>query len=348
MLRIMAPVPHIEQENARFCGPAVAQMVLAANGFGVSSQAELFDHWCNNGGDVPWTSSPRGIALTLGARMPERAARHQVVTSTSVEAITRVLCRAVSVGETPVMLVFKLDHWIVVNGCMVSDWPASAHDGAYAIHGLMIHDPAIRRDLRTPEAPLHHLVAYREWRRSYARFPVSAALVNYPPYQEKYIAICAGEPDGAFTQHDVANVYGPARSPEQAMGDARRALIEARLLAVDLWQAIAWESVPGRPVLTHSLTRDDDATYHVPFLRRTSREHARSVLRPFGTTSGGPRGTLSPGAIAQLPVVPLVIRVGAVTGEFREAIAVPDGGLDLASIAPREKWVAAGLLLPES
>ena len=37
------------------------------------------------------------------------------------------------------------------------------------------------------------------------------------------------------------------------------------------------------------------------------------------------------------------VSVGDWHGEFCGAIACPDGGIDLASVAPRERWEAAGL-----
>ena len=341
---ISVPVEHREQETPRYCGPAAAQMVLGASGRDIETQDRLFHRWCNSQIDVSWTTSPESLAITLARRMPARADRRRVVTSASIDATTRRLCRAVSQGDAPIVLVYNLDHWIVVSGCQVSAWPAAADDIAYAIHGLMIHDPAIRRASGSRNAPLLHVVTYREWARSYLRFPVLPELVAYPPYKGRYIVIGADEPGASSPQQAFDNAYGDARPAEQAMRDASRALVEAPLLQSEPWISLREQLCPGKPVLTGSIVRDDDATWHVPFLRH---DDQRTSAR-WGSTAGGVRGWLEPRGLEQTASdVPLVVRVGALTGEFREAIASQGGTLDLASIAGRDRWENAGYRLPE-
>src|SRR4051812_8715602 len=125
-------VMHIEQENERFCGPAAAQMVRAANGRNAETQEALFERWCRGQGDIGWASSPLGISRTLARRMPERASRYQIATTGTEEALSRKLCWALFQGSIPILLVNRSDHWIVVNGCGVSSPPISARDSSYA------------------------------------------------------------------------------------------------------------------------------------------------------------------------------------------------------------------------
>src|SRR3954449_11026490 len=98
------PVMHTEQENERFCGPAAAQMVLAANGRDAETQEALFDRWCHGQGDIGWGSSPLGISRTLTRRLPNRADSYQIATTDTEEALSRKLCWALFQGSAAIVL----------------------------------------------------------------------------------------------------------------------------------------------------------------------------------------------------------------------------------------------------
>ena len=344
------PVTHSEQENERFCGPAAAQMVLAANGLNAESQETLYDRWCHGQGDIGWASSPLGISRTLARRMPELASRHQIATTETEEALSRKLCWALFQGSIPIVLVNRIDHWVVVNGCGVSSTPASARDSSYAIDHLTLHDPAVRRSKRHRDRQLLQVISYAEWRRSYLRYAVSPALVDNPAYQRKYVAITDLEPGGHFEQPVADEQQGETRSPAQAGVDALAALRTEASLQGEPWKTLGESVVALRPVWTLGLSGDGSGVYHVPFCRKSdvSSANLTPLIARIGETSGGPRGTILVPYVGERGTpasvdVPLIVSVGGWDGAFCGAIACPGGGIDLASVAPRERWEAAGL-----
>jgi len=350
MIVAQIPVMHAEQENERFCGPAAAQMVLAANGLGTETQDALFERWCHGQGDIGWASSPLGLSRTLARRMPERASCHQIATTNTEESLSRKLCWALFQGSIPIVLVNRIDHWVVVNGCGVSSTPISAQDSSYEIDHFLLHDPAVRRSNHYQDQQLLQLVPYAEWRRNYLRYAVSPALVDNPLYQRKYIAITDLEPGGDFEPSVVEERPGESRSASQAIADALAVLQSEGSLQREPWKTLSESLVALRPVWTHGLSGDENGVYHVPFCRRNDISSFNEIPRivRIGETTGGPRGTILVPYVGERgsPVavdVPLIVSVGDWHGEFCGAIACPDGGIDLASVAPRERWEAAGL-----
>ena len=351
MIVAQIPVMHAEQVNERYCGPAAAQMVLAANGLAIETQAALFDRWCHGQGDIGWASSPLGISRTLTRRMPVRARNYQIATTDTEEALSRKLCWALFQGSVAIVLVNRIDHWIVVSGCGVSAAPKSPQDPSYVIDHFMLHDPAVRRAEGSHHRQLLQVIPYAEWRRSYLRYAVSPALVSNPDYQNRYIAITDAEPGGAFDQPDLDEEPGETRSAEQAVLDAIAALRAEASLQQEPWKSLGASLIALQPVWTLGSSGDSNGVYHVPFCRKgdTHIVAETPMIMRVGETSGGPRGTiLVPSARERtVPVaidVPLIVSVGGWRGEFRGAIACPDGGIDLISVAPRERWEAAGLL----
>jgi hypothetical protein len=345
------PVMHIEQENERFCGPAAAQMVLAANGHDAETQEALFERWCHGQGDIGWASSPLGISRTLARRMPEHASRYQIATTGTEEALSRKLCWALFQGSIPIVLVYRINHWIVVNGCGVSSTPMSAQDSSYAIDHFLVHDPAVRRTGQSQHRQLLQVVSYDEWRRSYLRYAVSPALVSNPEYQSKYVGIIDSEPGGEFDQPDLDEEPAETRSAEQAVFDAMTALRAEASLREEPWKRLGEALIPLQPVWTLGSLGDANGAYHVPFCRKSDIgvASATPVIVRVGETSGGPRGTILVPHIGKPRSnrgidVPLIVSVGSWHGEFRGAISCPDGGIELISVAPRERWEAAGLL----
>jgi hypothetical protein len=350
MIVAQIQVMHAEQVNERYCGPAATQMVLMANGLAIETQAALFERWCHGQGDIGWASSPLGISRTLTRRMPERATAYQIATTDTEEALSRKLCWALFQGGVAVVLVNRIDHWIVVNGCGVSSVPSSPQDPTYTIDHFLLHDPAVRRTERSQDRQLLQVIPYAEWRRSYLRYAVSPALVSNPDYQNRYIAITDAEPGGAFNSPDLDEEPGETRSADQAVLDAITALRTEAALQEEPWQSLGATLVALQPVWTLGPSGDSNGAYHVPFCRKRDAHLVAEtpMIMRSGDTSGGPRGTIlvpskggrpSPVAID----VPLIVSIGGWRGEFRGAIACPGGGIDLVSVAPRERWEAAGL-----
>ena len=345
------PVMHVEQVNERYCGPAATQMVLAANGLAIETQSALFERWCHGQGDIGWASSPLGISRTLARRLPERATGYQIATTETEEALSRKLCWALFQGSVAVVLVNRIDHWIVVNGCGVSAPPTSARDDSYTIDHFLLHDPAVRRSEGSQDRQLLQVIPYAEWRRSYLRYPVSPALVSNPVYQSKYIAITDAEPGGDFDQPDLDEKPGETRTSTQAVLDALAALQTDASLQSEPWKSLGASLVARQPVWTLGPLGDGNGVYHVPFCRKSDvgSADASPVIVRIGETSGGPRGTILVPSAGQPRSnraidVPLIVSVGGWRGEFRGAIACPGGGIDLVSVAPRERWEAAGML----
>ena len=141
------------------------------------------------------------------------------------------------------------------------------------------------------------------------------------------------------------------RLAEQAVLDAMTALRSEASLQEEPWKRLGEGLIALQPVWALGSLGDANGVYHVPFCRKSELgvPNATPVIVRVGETSGGPRGTILVSHIGKPRSnrgidVPLIVSVGGSRGEFRGAIACPDGGIELISVAPRERWEAAGLL----
>lgn len=153
-------VPYHQQDTNHWCGSACVLMVLhslgmaSAGGFPLDQKrVRMIAH--NSAKSDPtyqWASAPDGLTAALNylchrsdVPLPEKegaARRWELVAAGSEEEISRYIVWSLWHYRTPaIALVFGMQHWVVVGGCVTSRPPRSAEDTGYDIVGFHLCDP---------------------------------------------------------------------------------------------------------------------------------------------------------------------------------------------------------------
>jgi hypothetical protein len=153
-------VPYHQQDTAHWCGSACALMVLhylgvgRAGGFPLDQKRVrmVAQHSARFDPTYQWVSAPDGLTAALnyfcersdvavaGKEGAER--RWELVAADSEEELSRYIVWTLWRYRTPaIALVFGMQHWVVVGGCVTSRPPAGPNDTGYEIIGFHLSDP---------------------------------------------------------------------------------------------------------------------------------------------------------------------------------------------------------------
>jgi hypothetical protein len=188
MADVIVPVQRRQQENLYFCGPATAQMVLAALGVPTppvppSWQKQLWDYITQHTGanrpdDAPddpyafdgqkcewcagewncWTTTPGVLAALLNQQL---IGSYAIAKHSSEESATGALLDTIDQQLPAVALVYGWMHWLVVDGYRHSR-PNAEPVAGRQLNGVYIRNPEKGRT--------GHYVRWAKWQTSYLWF----------------------------------------------------------------------------------------------------------------------------------------------------------------------------------
>ena len=157
MPRRLLTVPYYSQGPDPYCGPASADMVLAAIDGTVESLDRLYSRiknashveegmTCDDGTFKKWSSAPDGLAAAITDLSPSALERpFRICSLDSDQALTRRVIWSIyrdhAQNIPQVVLVYGVQHWLVVEGYDTSDDPKGADDGSYTINAIFFKDP---------------------------------------------------------------------------------------------------------------------------------------------------------------------------------------------------------------
>lgn len=287
-----------------YCGCACSEMVLSMLGISVT-QKTMFG-LTHDPNKAIWGSTPDLLSAGLKQYVSGPGSSNFERNSTaSEEGLSRKICWAIKkYGTRPIALVYGRGHWIVVNGFQSSAEPASSDDADYQISNIFIDNPYMQRskDSATNGHALYEVVPYAEWRRHYLAAPVPSQETDLD-YRGYYIGILDQEPAGSFVdQMYVPNIPSGA-TPIPTIDAAQTA--ENLLSTLDVFQVSApWYKFPGQ-VRASAILLDRDSRW----LQDDSYFVAFEWINPATPEH----------------LYPLLMRISALDGTFRGAVAVPDG-----------------------
>lgn len=218
----------------------------------------------------------------------------------------------------PVAMVFGSAHWIVVRGYDASDAPASVDDVSYSLTAFDVNNPWPPTPSPAPPPPhtagdpcggggnrgvANEHITYATWQADY----MTGIPGGY--WAGKFVAACDPEPPGqrlGTTRRPTDRTLGDRLIGTQAA--ARSA--QSGLRAYGLYERKGWQTAlrdtgPGEPVLVQRLDHLDRYYYIVPM--QTSPER-----------------------------VPVLASVDARFGDYRQAVALPEGSQLVAGLDQRE------------
>jgi hypothetical protein len=306
------PIAYHQQDTDYYCGAACAQMVLDGIGTGLLDQNALYaDNHSHSTIEGGWATAPDGLQWTLNDRRPAGfPGWFALFALTTEDAISRKLCWTIHhyrVG--PVALVYGYQHWIVIRGYDASAAPANSYDSSYSINAFFVNNPWPPTP-STPPPPPHsgadgcgtggmrgvadEHITYATWQADY--------MTGVPAghWMGQFVAVCDPEPPtpvrGQMRQ-TAAHLRGDRLiQPADATQRAVEGLKEYGLLDRDSWKTALAATSPGHPVLVQRLDRLDSFYYIVPM--QTGEQNR----------------------------VPVAVSVDARFGQYRQSIALRDGG----------------------
>jgi hypothetical protein len=153
-------VPYHQQDTTHWCGSACALMVLhylgvtRAGGFPLDQKRVrmVAQNSARSDPTYQWVSPPDGLTSALNyfcerSDFPligkkDKARRWELVAANSEEEISRYIVWTLWHYRTPaIALVFGMQHWVVVGGCVTSRPPKGPDDTGYEIIGFHLSDP---------------------------------------------------------------------------------------------------------------------------------------------------------------------------------------------------------------
>lgn len=326
----------IHRQNADgYCGAASAQMALASLGMDPSQLAQNSLYSASH--EKPWYSRPDLLTETLNDQWQNaKDLRFRLYRCADRAGMVGVMRRMFEQfgddGAVAIALTMSTHHWVVVRGFETHpddptkligfhvrnpmpslqgnpvDWPHAKDDDCCAQQGM---------------CPTCHYMSLARWNREVEPVSVDS------DWKDEFLVICPDRvvpgmsdevmvpttPDG---EADPAPPSGPILSVQEV--EARvQDMISHRddnpFLTRDCISGAVTRTQPSTPILVEGLNRDgsvnpDDAYYLVPFVDPDG---------DWGDSNS----------------VPMAMTVNAVTGEFEEVIATPDGSIyDPAWITP--------------
>src|SRR5262245_40049952 len=177
------PVPHHQQDDTFYCGPATAQMLLLHAGAGLIGQDDLEAEITPHNGEAKWASSPAGLLYGLNSHLPTSTASTLALFQLdSVDSISRKIVWTVKHSRVgAAVLVRGAAHWVVVSGYETSAEPSGPGDTSYSINSFDVNNPspALTDHPPPPHGPgdgcggggntgmtIDH-ISYGEWSSSY-------------------------------------------------------------------------------------------------------------------------------------------------------------------------------------
>ena len=308
MAEVTVPVTWVHQETLYYCGPAVAQMMLAAIGVvkppspptwqdrlwtiiqsvtdetrpsnagpGTPSAPEFQEQLCekcaSTSGYTCWATTPGALERTLNGQ--QGSAHYSVSTTGSDSAATIATLDVLDRGLPGLALVWGWQHWVVVDGYRHSGPDAWALPGRN-LNGMF---------LRNPQVPGMLYVDWQVWKDDYLNFVPCGQYGNTIVVLDGHrVAVPPPSPPAAPTNVRIlGREIFPFRKAASAMIPPASASDAAKRAAAELLQSSArWRAAldgkdPDTPLLVQRLDRYDDYYYIVPFKRGTA-ETARLTI----------------------------------------------------------------------
>lgn len=159
--------PWYRQEQANYCGPATARMIL--NSTPVSGRDRTQDQlWttirANNTEGNAYATDPDGLRAAIVANdtrsNPADRWRIDVQNGADVaKAVGKLAYTAEVFGTPSASLIFRGDHWVAVTGVETSARPST---GNFTVQNVYINDPNLEM-----KAGKKQKVSYETWKKSY-------------------------------------------------------------------------------------------------------------------------------------------------------------------------------------
>ena len=307
MAEVTVPVTWVEQETLYYCGPAVAQMTLAA--LGVASppipptwQDQLWaiiqtvtdevrpsnagpnadsappfpEQLCEKctgiAGYSCWSTSPGALERLLNGQ--QAVASYAAETKGSEDDATITLLDTIDRGIPGIALVRGWQHWVVVDGYTHSGpdpWPV----GGRNVNGVYLQNPQV--------AGVHY-VDWRKWKDDYLRFVPCGQYANTMVVLDGHrLAAPPVSPPAPPTNLHILGRDVYVRRNEDGMIPPDAARAAAQKAAAALLESSARWRTPlagkglGDPLLVQRLDRYDEYYYIVPF-KSGAADTARLVI----------------------------------------------------------------------
>lgn len=312
-------VSHHQQDTSYYCGAACAQMVLQSIGAGVVDQDDLYTDARNHTSELAsWYNPPDGLQWVMNDRRPAGFGGWFALYALSTEdAISRKIVWTIHHYQVaPIALVYSGDHWIVVRGYEASAAPTGSTDTSFTITAFEVNNPwpPVPGSSPPPPPPPPHSVgdgcgtggnrgvanehvAYATWQSSYMTGNVYGTAWN-----AKNVAICDPDPPPEHPGRvapQVKRLSGEQLiSPKEAVDLATAGIRQYGLHQKKGWREAFKNRKPLTPMLVQRLDRTDSFYYIVPF-------------------EGRNKAAVS------------AVSVDARFGDYRQSIAVPEGGSGL-------------------
>lgn len=332
-MSIVVPARIHRQNSEGYCGAASAQMALAALGMDPRQLAQKQLYTASH--EEPWFSRPDLLTRTLNDRWQNRKnLRFRLYRCADIAGMVGVMRRMFEQfggeGAVAIALTMHTNHWVVVRGFETHP------DDPSQLIGFHVRNPMPSIELN-PEDKEHaedddccgadggkcrtcHYMSLARWYRDVAPVKWDG------PWKNEYLVICLDRVGQdlnddvtvspvADTSAERVTPTGPILSAQELEARVREVIADNPFLGEECLTKPLTTTRAATPILVEGLNPDgstnrEDAYYLVPF------------VDPNG--AGGDPGS-----------VPLAMTVNAVTGEFEEAIAMPDGSIyDPASITP--------------
>lgn len=334
----MLTVPYHQQNTNEYCGAACAQMVLTALGqdIGTLIQSALYTtSHTSPSGATGWYSYPDGLVKTLNDEWGDaEGLRFLLYICATKDGLLRNVRQTIenSAGHHagPIVATGLTDHWVVVKGVEVD--PAASVGGVAPIIGLHLNNPLPARTgaadwphSGTDDCPLGqkkgwfcYFVSVNFWNSNMMR-----GVQTSGPWRRKFLAICLSPNPGTGADQVIvpASEAGsrtnssppgvPARTPAEISESVERLAAANPFAGIECLNGALAGATPGAPLFVQGIAEDgseasSESYYIVPFFRE-------------GEVSG-PDGEYQPGT-----QVPLLVTFNAYTGEFEEAVGLPEG-----------------------
>ncbi len=260
-----------QEDPVRYCGPAVAKMILRWHGV-KQSQTALWESiqdaaeqngWdkCDECPNVPcakWYSAPEALHHVLNE---QSGVPFKLVTTGVGAAADHAIVWSLLQGVPASALVKGRAHWVVVEGYQVDREPTAIGDTGYQLFGLHLIDP-------NKNVKARQYLPSNRWRAEYFY------AVPCGRFEGKFVAVCDPEPPPPARGPTVP-IRRPSRpttdgqflSPTKVVQVATDGLRNAGLWKHPNWAAALDRAIPGTPRLVHRLDRPRSFYYIVPFAK---------------------------------------------------------------------------------
>ena len=275
-------VPFHQQDEWDYCGPACAQMVLAALGGGILGQDILFGAIQSHNllETTGWYSAPDGIAWVLNNSPTTTAGTFEASVQADAATISRQIAWSIFDAELPaVALVYGQQHWVVVRGFQASAIPKGPDDTSYSISSIDVNNPCPSApDPPQVGFPPPHAVddscgsggdhgtgdeniAYTQWADTYMTGVRLGAWKGF-------VAVCypACDPCASTAMRPLAHRASGDRilTHEEIVTYSLAGLKDFGLRDRKAWKKSLSGTTPGKPILVQRLDRIDEFYYIVP------------------------------------------------------------------------------------